>query len=750
MCYNSLFRIKFYISISKSFEIIKKRKIILFILIFLIILSSNNVYLIGNQNRIFVIRNIQSTEFTADYQAINSSIFNNHQTMGYNNIFENQKFHSLNTRTISSPNFGKLNTFNGHYYLLSNDYANWNDSKESCEQIGMHLVTITSAEENNFVENISMQLTIWLGLSDANSEGNWYWITGEPLNYTHWNTGEPNNAYEGEDYGEMVNEGYWNDIDIRAPAQEDPNRSINLFNYVCESEFEIDSNLILYLSMNENTGAIAHDISNHNYDAMLNGPNWTNGVSGSGLEFNGQTDYAIINPPFNTGTQEISVSVWVNYNSIPSGWSNAIISQDTGDIRVFQLSTLDQRIDWHRLGNGDDVLGSNFLHTNVWYHIVACFNGTYHRLFINGQLQDEKIGDYSPNELARIDIGRLDHGPQDFRDLFFFNGKMDEIRIYNRSINQNEITFLYKYIREFSNDVDKDGMDDNWEINHGLDISIDDSLEDLDGDGMPNLFEYLYGLNPNVNDALDDKDKDGLTNLLEFTIGSSPDNYDTDNDGIPDGYEYQNGLLILTRDAWEDKDNDGLPNIVEFNFSLNASNPLDAYEDLDSDGMPNLWEYQNGLQMNLDDAMKDLDRDKMPNLWEFQMGLDPQLDDSKMDKDGDFVTNYIEFKSGTKANDFWSFPILYFYFPFIISPFLLIFVPLVFTGAASGILAKRYRETRLMRKLGAPDYLTALNMIKGNFLDYETYRNATEMGIFSLEEYEFSKEISSKLDKDDE
>lgn len=45
-------------------------------------------------------------------------------------------------------------------------------------------------------------------------------------------------------------------------------------------------------------------------------------------------------------------------------------------------------------------------------------------------------------------------------------------------------------------DEDNDGMDDNWEIKHGLDPTVDDSLEDKDGDGIPNIEEYLDYSNP--------------------------------------------------------------------------------------------------------------------------------------------------------------------------------------------------------------------------------------------------------------
>ena len=60
---------------------------------------------------------------------------------------------------------------------------------------------------------------------------------------------------------------------------------------------------------------------------------------------------------------------------------------------------------------------------------------------------------------------------------------------------------------------------------------------DLDNDGMPNDYEELFGLNPLLNDANTDLDNDGLTNIEEFNLGTIPNNPDTDADGAIDGLD---------------------------------------------------------------------------------------------------------------------------------------------------------------------------------------------------------------------
>ncbi|MCY3411533.1 MAG: DUF285 domain-containing protein [Candidatus Heimdallarchaeota archaeon] len=176
-------------------------------------------------------------------------------------------------------------------------------------------------------------------------------------------------------------------------------------------------------------------------------------------------------------------------------------------------------------------------------------------------------------------------------------------------------------------DKDGDFIDDLYELEHGLDPTIDDGEEDLDHDGMPNNYEYWNGLNLQVNDANLDKDQDGMPNL----------------------WEYRNGLQAGLNDATLDRDRDGMPNLYEYQNGLRA-NENDANLDKDLDGMPNLYEYLNGLLAGTYDADDDLDGDGMPNYYEYLNGLDPQVNDANEDLDGDWIRNIDEYENGTRAN----------------------------------------------------------------------------------------------------
>ncbi len=138
------------------------------------------------------------------------------------------------------PHDGSI-TFGSNTYEIYNTTMSWTDAKAYCESQGGHLVTITSHEENEAVrELVASEGGRWcyyMGITDESSEGNWQNITGEPLSYTNWISGEPNNENGVEHYGVVRNldAENWNDV-------------VNVYKnnpvgFICE--YEKESKLIL-------------------------------------------------------------------------------------------------------------------------------------------------------------------------------------------------------------------------------------------------------------------------------------------------------------------------------------------------------------------------------------------------------------------------------------------------------------------------------------------------------------------------
>lgn len=145
--------------------------------------------------------------------------------------------------------------FNGHKYVYYLDTVDWYSAKEKCESVKGHLVTITSDEENQFlVNNFPDELIsfFWIGASDEEQEGKWYWVTGEKFEYDNWSTGNPNNDSDNEHFaGIMKYEenfdyletpiGTWNDFSVKTRYRS---------GYICEWESSKVLNFSLNLEIN--------------------------------------------------------------------------------------------------------------------------------------------------------------------------------------------------------------------------------------------------------------------------------------------------------------------------------------------------------------------------------------------------------------------------------------------------------------------------------------------------------------------
>lgn len=129
--------------------------------------------------------------------------------------------------------------FHEHRYAFFCERVSWFWAKTRCEQMGGHLATITSKEENEFVASLlprarNYDTFYWIGLLDETKKRAWKWITGEEFSYQDWRPGEPNNAGGNEYYVAMTASpeasvhGTWNDF-------EGPHRTHDIIvGFVCE------------------------------------------------------------------------------------------------------------------------------------------------------------------------------------------------------------------------------------------------------------------------------------------------------------------------------------------------------------------------------------------------------------------------------------------------------------------------------------------------------------------------------------
>jgi hypothetical protein len=147
----------------------------------------------------------------------------------------------------TSAVFAQKTTFNGHQYQLFEDSKTWTDAKAHCESLGGYLVTINSQAEQAFIESLvskGKKNFYWIG-GYCETNRVFRWVTGEPMTYTNWVRGEPNNAQGRQDKMAIYrlrnpktnsNPYQWDDVANDGLISGEPFFSAGNFGYICEFE----------------------------------------------------------------------------------------------------------------------------------------------------------------------------------------------------------------------------------------------------------------------------------------------------------------------------------------------------------------------------------------------------------------------------------------------------------------------------------------------------------------------------------
>lgn len=120
----------------------------------------------------------------------------------------------------------RINPNNRHAYsvLAGNDGISWLEAEQAANNLGGHLATIRSASEGDWIANNFKDFAfLWIGLNDQAQEGSFIWSSGEPVTYTNWFSGEPNNFGGDEHFAQLYTSvNLWNDDDFDRRAQGSP------------------------------------------------------------------------------------------------------------------------------------------------------------------------------------------------------------------------------------------------------------------------------------------------------------------------------------------------------------------------------------------------------------------------------------------------------------------------------------------------------------------------------------------------
>ena len=191
-------------------------------------------------------------------------------------------------------------------------------------------------------------------------------------------------------------------------------------------------------SGNKNHGTLKPDLAT--------GPTWQTGCkTGNCLSFDGSNDYIdIVNITDDIATGNFSVSLWfkptATFDSGASSNQTPFRVGDmvsTNDIIIFLIASNGKIQFWHYTGGVWSIASTsqNSWTGGTWYHVVIVLG---EGIYING------VKDGTNTDTTRGAI--VSAGSEIARDFYvgdYFNGQLDDIKVYNRALTAGEVAAEY-------------------------------------------------------------------------------------------------------------------------------------------------------------------------------------------------------------------------------------------------------------------------------------------------------------------
>jgi Concanavalin A-like lectin/glucanases superfamily len=207
-----------------------------------------------------------------------------------------------------------------------------------------------------------------------------------------------------------------------------------------------NAELMAWWRLDEGAGTTAFDASANGNDATFQGaPTWVAGQLGGALKFNGSSDYLAVpdSTSLDINGDQLSIAAWINPDAVNGARHIVRKVADTGTGAIYFLRVQDTtlRADIATADATVTALGQKVLPTNEWTHVAVVYDGTEVFFYVNGQ---EDL----PLTVASL-TGELTQSDNDLRigrgePAGYFSGTIDDVRIYNNALTEDELASVMK------------------------------------------------------------------------------------------------------------------------------------------------------------------------------------------------------------------------------------------------------------------------------------------------------------------
>lgn len=201
-----------------------------------------------------------------------------------------------------------------------------------------------------------------------------------------------------------------------------------------------EKGLVAYWAFEDEKGETASDSSGNGHDGELLGdPQWTDGYFGGGLEFDQAGDE--VNIPFHEdlNLDTFTVTAWANVEPGSAGHRAVISSRDEPPVSgyIIYAEPGNKWQFWTGVGNRWSPITGPAINLGEWDHLAGTYADGEQKFYVNGELVGEVDAEPTLNTKQEFLIGaganeRATHE-------YLFKGIIDEVRIYDHALTQNEV-----------------------------------------------------------------------------------------------------------------------------------------------------------------------------------------------------------------------------------------------------------------------------------------------------------------------
>ncbi|MBD3182367.1 hypothetical protein GF312_08750 [Candidatus Poribacteria bacterium] len=203
---------------------------------------------------------------------------------------------------------------------------------------------------------------------------------------------------------------------------------------------DIQEGLAGYWKFDEIDGDTAVDSSGNDNDGIIEGdPQWVPGKIDGALEFDGDDLVNCGNGDSLQIQDEITIAFWFQVDAFINTWE-AFLAKGDDSYRTSRGggngNATHMGISGTTVGGGNGWFnGLTVVTDGTWHHMTAVYDGEEGRIYIDGELDITSPGTGKVN-ISGHDLYIGENSQQRNR---YFHGLLDDIRIYNRVLTEDEI-----------------------------------------------------------------------------------------------------------------------------------------------------------------------------------------------------------------------------------------------------------------------------------------------------------------------